>query len=72
MPIIDLISVHAGKMIFDSALGYIKSQKLLKIIDDIYNSIFKVYDDIKICSMLSAEQAIESAYKSPAIKKGRY
>lgn len=58
-----------GKTIFNVALGYINSQSLQNIIDDIYYSIFEVYEDIKICSIISAKQAIESAYKSPAIKK---
>lgn len=61
-----------GKMIFNATLGYINSQNLQNIIDDIYYSIFEVYEDIKHCSITSAKQAIESAYKSPVIKKRKY
>ena len=58
-----------GKMIFNAALGYINSQKLNDIIDNIYYSIFEVYNDVKDSSIASARQAIESACKSSIIRK---
>lgn len=66
---IKIIMEPIGKFIYDTTLGYINSLQLKNIIDDIYTSIFKVYEDIKDCSITSAKQAIESAYRSPGIKK---
>lgn len=63
------MTIKFGHSIFNASVGYLSSKNLNSIIDNIYDTIYEVYDAIKNCSITSAKQALNSAYSSPAIKK---